>query len=578
MAFRSPEQLASSPRAESRFSAAEAALILSLVALLCWLRSPAVFADPRFWAEEADLFLPHSMLTGCFEGLFGSPTSRSSALGVLAVLPFVAGVRTLPLEWIPALTTGLAAAVYLAPMAHLLVAPSYLAPTRVARVLAVGVLLFAPYGAASGEVWMNAMNTATHVGVYGLVLATERFAEAGVLRRAYARVVLALGAVNGVYLAVLAPVFAWKAWRERSREAWVQCGIVATGLLVQGAFFVYLKSTEQILDQRLVSFEWARSVAGILEYQVLLPVFGVDLGVALLSSAGVPLGAERGFDWAGPAGTAIGMASLAIIGTLLLSFSRPFRDDLRTVLAAAFGAWALVTGFFSVNAVPWGRYSVAPSIALGLLLLAATRDRARPVRTVAAALLAVMLATGAYEFQFATPATFTGKDGYAVSWRDEVRRWRDDPDRAIQSWPRGQWHAYVPEPGFVVALHARAAALDADRPAGLSRLEIDVPGLPAVFGLALELAAESGNASRYAVELVGDSGQVLYREETEGGPRGTVVVNSIDIRARGFGAFSRVRRILVVPVSVPPALPRFRVEAARTFSPIMTWAHPRSGK
>jgi hypothetical protein len=223
-----------------------------------------------------------------------------------------------------------------------------------------------------------------------------------------------------------------------------------------------------------------------------------------------------------------------------------------------------------VNGLAGYRYVVCPSVALGLLLLAGATGRRGASATLAATLLGAGLATGVAEsLLLQGPMTGLGQAG----WRDEVARWRRDPDHRLRAWPSSVWFTNLAEPGRASALRTTLAnAPAAMRLDNRARLDLDDSGLPAYFALRFE-ACGTAPASLRVTGLDAEGGELFGDERLL--PQGctTQEINSMSLAFAGFDRYSRV-------VALGFATPAGGVVELRGFhatTPVLGIEHPMSG-
>jgi len=412
-------------------SAARLARVLALAAsaALVVARGPMLLTRPRFWAEEGFL---HFAAAYCF---------AHTAAWYQSLLPTFQGYFTLwpnlaatvaanlaPLERAPLVTTLFALAVQLAPVAIILWSSSaFASPVR--KVLGVACVLFAPL---SGEVWLNTVTSQFHLALVTFLLILEESGRSRA-RRWLARSLLAIAGLTGPVSCFLTPLLVARAASERTRERFVQAGILAACALAQLAV-VASSPTTPLLDRLrgfgaadLAAIAWLQSTSLVLS----------GLGGAR-AAAGL-LGAARAAGWAAPLAWGLLIGEVA----LLWALARPLPRAERSVFLAGYGSLVVLSVLGAVDReasalVPgFGqRYFFAPNAIL-LLLLAANVVRGggrRLQRAACAALLVVSLGFALHSWRRTLLATAAWPD-----WEGEVRAWREDPAYELQVWPPDTW-------------------------------------------------------------------------------------------------------------------------------------------
>jgi hypothetical protein len=406
-----------------------------------YARQPAFFSEPRFWAEEGKVFFARAWTTPWADMLVTAPFLYLSLYTNLAV---TLAATVVPLEWAPLVTTLAALLAQTAPLVFLAVA---MAPEwrGERRYVAMAIVLFA---SLSDEIWL----TTLHSHYYLALVAFLILLEPSDVSRGRAIVYAALtgfAGLSGPVACFLVPLFAWKAYRSRSRVDLWQLGALSAATLVQVAVtLAHLLARHRSLGELLTRGPRAGPPVpgiGFADFpcilwmkMIVLPVFGTGaadrfgdacesvarghsivtgpiFAVTALAYAALLLGwfvAGTPRRWRWPvAGSFVLIASLNI----LLSFG-----DKRNLLRTAAGS---------------SRYAYVPGVVLLVLLLQNVhRDRgALPsVRdVVAAVLLAAALVGGVVRYRDAVRWQASWP-----RWREEVEAWRKDPSYELRIWPR----------------------------------------------------------------------------------------------------------------------------------------------
>ena len=190
-------------------------ILLGLAALLA-LRKPDALLNPQLWAEDGSVFLVE-------QERFGAAAILQPYMGYLHLLPRLtawSAAQGLDPAWWPAWYNGIAFLVWCGVLARTL-SPRLPLPHRPWLALAVIA------GPQTGEILGTITNAQWVTALLLVQQALLRRPETTVQRAGDLLVVAAAG-LTGPFAAALLPLFAWKWWRERDRDA------LAT-LLVAGA-------------------------------------------------------------------------------------------------------------------------------------------------------------------------------------------------------------------------------------------------------------------------------------------------------------------------------------------------------
>jgi hypothetical protein len=397
-------------------------LVLGFAALLA-CRIPGVLQG-RFWAEEGEFFLDALRLPW-FAAL---TTPHTGYLNLVASIAMQLAAR-LPLEFAPLASCAVALILQTLPAILLVTSRISWLQQRWPLVLALLLLATPPL---SEEVWINPMTIQYHLMLcVGLILAeAPRRGVIGVLQA----IVLVIAPLAGPGNSFAIPLFALRAWLDRSRARAWQTLLLSVGTVIQLGFLATHPA-----PARHLGIEVPLLLAVVCVKHVLVPLLGrheaVDLANRLppiFAAGGVPLLPVYATLLAGA-----GFAAVVWYGG-----NRESRW-----LAAAGGAmmvlsyFGVVGGQANLLGAHFGtRYALAPQSLFELALLGvASTAPTSGLRSVAGLIVLWLVFVGVHEYFWVSPAMAHGP-----SWRAQVTEWRST-HQPIHLWP----------PSFVIRLPDR---------------------------------------------------------------------------------------------------------------------------
>ncbi len=413
-------------------------------------------------AEEASVYLAYAYDHGVLASLLLVPTSEGPAgyLHLVANITAVIQARLFSLESAAVVSTVVAFLIQLIPFALVLWGSSRVWESQGfpgsarRRSLACAVLLFGP--AISPSVWLSTINAQVFCGIASLLILIEEPSRVGHRRRWLYRGLLVFNGFSGPYTALLAPGFVWRAWRMRSREAWLQVVIVGTTGGLQLLCYLYAGLGSELAPDRLTPLSWATAVSSILVFHL----FGALVGNELADIVGEPLGLVVLPDYIVPTTSAPWGMLLAAMFILVLAGYGLLRGRRSWVLEALLLNFVVMAASLSqlAHGLPWRRYSVVPGVLFLMVTLIGSWESERTLRrTACRVLLAISLAFGVATFWRDAPmhlqeftVTNFGKAPGRPDWREEVAAWRRDPAYPLRVWPFAggrTWKAYLAQPG-----------------------------------------------------------------------------------------------------------------------------------
>jgi len=402
------------------------AAYLGLFLVVAYFKTPQLFKDPRFWAEEGAAYykdcLGHTFAT-CLQIVHGGSYQLLENLMV-----YIAS--RLPIITAPAATMYLSLAV------HLVVVGQIVQFTRAYRLsVAVTALLVLAWALlpATYEVWLSATNVQWVAGVsvlWVLVMPSEWLAEhrKGVLGWC------AICGLSGVPGVLLAPVFVLRALLDRSRTILAIALVLGSCAAFQLATLAHFGTSE---ERTLASHNAITLVVPFFLQTVLSPVFTADFATAL----GHALAAPRANSGMIPFGIALAGLGVTTVAVAVA------RSGLRNHLVAlTVGAWVLLTLVQSFGGLGrpeiflsgWGgaRYFLAGSVCLCILLAWGTRGPVRALRILASGLMACIVLSGAVQAKLSSwqAGMLTGP-----SWRHQIRTCPVGKPCRVMVWGGADW-------------------------------------------------------------------------------------------------------------------------------------------
>jgi hypothetical protein len=389
-------------------------------------RAPVYFTAPSFWAEEGSLFHAYAFMHRWDETLASTPSGYYLFYANLVALV----AARAPVVIAPLVTKILALVIQLVPVALIATseAPLWRSPSR--RALGIAAVLF---GSLSGEIWLATINSQFYLTLIAILVLIEPPPSGR--RAAVSLALLALAGLTGPVASFVVPLFAWRAWRTRTRAAIGQALVLAACALVQIAM-VARGHGGTGAAARLQGFGFGTFGAIVWMKAIILPTLGATAAEGFSYALGQAVHGRLD----SPLAITLGVEMVILAAVALVWLARGAGSWLGTLLG---GAWALVTSLSIVFAVEekWtllshadsaSRYFYVPGVVLLLLLLenACAGDGARVRRAVCGVLLAAGLVGGAARWR----SSIRYRPSWPV-WRTEVAAWQADATHALAIWP-----------------------------------------------------------------------------------------------------------------------------------------------
>jgi hypothetical protein len=394
-------------------------LWLLLFAVIIAIRMPGVLRG-RFWAEEGAVFFTRAWDLPWYQALVDPYGGYLSLVGNASAIL----ASHVPLTKACYVSTAIALLVQLCPIAIIFLSKDEWLQPR--KVFLAAAFLIATIPMCEG-VWLNTVGSQYHLNLcVGLILALS--VRGGIVGY-FHKGLLAIATLTGLGPACILPLYAIRAFLDRSKQRAVECTIIAAGLLTQFVFFWRPEA-------RHVS---GSAVVGI-DPLLLLNIFFVKHIVSPI------LGYKEAFDVAGTwmndythgtfnliPGAVITLLAFGIFAYMILQTRNSatrwlFCSGMGLALisnVATFGERYLSLGV-NVNT----RYVFGPQILFELTLLSIFASTKGWKSLLSKWFLIWVAIIGAHEYFWVNPSFAEGP-----SWRSEVRKWQADPSYRIKIWP-----------------------------------------------------------------------------------------------------------------------------------------------
>jgi len=378
-------------------------LLLACAALLILLRDPALFTQPRFWAEEAVIYFRTAWLQPTWVAMVEPHQGYFSLFANLAGV-IATGV---PIEHAPAVTTLLAAMAQLAIVGAIVIADAPGLRTWAQKAWATVATLVV---GATGEIWLTTINTQHWLPLLIFVILIDDKTSPAKCRLWY--LAAALAGLSGVAANFLGPLFLARYLHRRNKaDLWLFVILTTTACIQLTAigYSIVKMGTEAFLETRH-SPSPGTSPATVLERSwyngVTYPLFGNYW--RLQAIAPWLLLASCVAAWQASRRLCYHYAAIVLLSLLT------------------------VVGSMGMSGSP--RYAYPGAVLVSLLLLQIAGDPELPTltRRFAGAVLLISLLYWCHSYQSGMKKF---RDQTWPVWSDEARVWRTDPSHPLQAHP-----------------------------------------------------------------------------------------------------------------------------------------------
>lgn len=387
-------------------------LALLAVSLIMISRQPVLLVEPRVWWDEARIGFAYAYHRDYLSALI---TPHRGYYNFVNKLVAMFQVMFFSVANAPLLSAYVAFAVQLLPHAIIWGGRSACWRTPAQRATASVIVLFTTLDCS---IWLNVVTSQFHLSLVAFLLLAEQWQ--GRSRRClavYAALVFICG-LTGVMSCFLIPFYAWKAYRERSRFAYVVLASLFAAAVLQFTAVVW----SQLVGTRNRRFYYYTNPFHFLTYYILgtvyMPFYNVPPFVYLdQAHGGLPK----------PAALVITPLCTLALGLATWYFGKALPKRERLLFIGGFywmSLLCLLTAIVDYNIQE--RYFYASNVIMMLMLHQGLflQGREHDMRQILAGiLLGMVIISGLWRFY----ADFPCYSSYWQQWRDEVAIWQRKP-------------------------------------------------------------------------------------------------------------------------------------------------------
>ncbi|CAI3925787.1 hypothetical protein [Commensalibacter papalotli (ex Botero et al. 2024)] len=418
----------------------QTSLLLFVYILFLFIRAPDIFTQGRFWAEEGYIFYANAYNMSPLNALFvvfGGYINLGASGATL-----IARYLYIPLEFAPYFTIFVGLVVQITPIYLLLTArDEWLSPFYV-RLLATLLLLFVP---ESSEISLQSLHLQFHLALACTIIA---FLKTDIKNKRYFKLFLLFFApLCGLLPVVLIPIFVAKSWLEKENLRNEQTIALVLGSSIQLSFYLFNLVHKIDIDnfaivrQRHFSYNDFCSVLYVRD--IIFPFLGHRYHVSIGIMANIFHKVEA--HQISIKACLISSFFIIFISSIFIKYSKTRKGLLffiTAILMVCISIYGVVGGTIQlVNPYFTERYAFLSQALFALMLLYFSITLPRAGKIVANATIIWVLIVGSFNFFQLLPEA---KDGAGHVWRQELEKWRNDPEYHPKIWSSG-WYMVIPK-------------------------------------------------------------------------------------------------------------------------------------
>ena len=401
-------------------------ILLFIILLLVFYRSPHIFLNGRFAAEEGAFFFRNSFLYGPLSGLLyvyeGSPYFNfwANLSSVLA--------SYFPLEYSPLVTVYMAFLVQFYLLVFIIFSESHFLINFKDKVLISLLVLIAPPMVAS--VWLNTLTSQ----VYFTILTILIFFQKEIRDNFFSKIspaIIFISGLTSILPCVLLPFFGYKYINNKNKFNRLNFISLLIPTLVQFFLYIYVKISN--LELLLDGPRYILSINKLINY---------FYNTVVKSFLGRDLTQKIYFDYIDNQYKFIIIFIILIFLVFFLRkiFNKLISDKTSLYLLIFFIIQSTLAIYAAKFEEVQGRYSVIPGMLLIFLIFRMYQIIPYWYKGVFVILLSLSLITGAYEYKFNNKyPQFLACIEDCPNWKEEVQKWRENNNYELKIWYYPKW-------------------------------------------------------------------------------------------------------------------------------------------
>ncbi len=394
-------------------------ILFIIIILLAFFKSPFIFLNGRFVAEEGSHWFYNSYLNGPISGLFQILPEN----GYFNLWPNIASIFAtfVPLEFSPYITVYFAFLVKIYLFSFIIFQNSIFLKTNFEKFIVALIVLVSPPMVA--EVWLNTLTSQVYFTLIVLMIFFQTNTNNFYSKSSSA--VLFISTLSSITSCIFAPFFLVKYIKEKNKLNFLNLVSIFIGSFIQTCVFIFIKINK--LESIGESYRYNISLDKIISFlynAVYKSFFGRDL------TQNIYFGIESFLHF-----NLIIILSLIIFLLFIIIFFKKVTNNKVILYLIIF---FIIQSFLAIYAAKGiqvqGRYALIPGILLIFIVLKLREIDNSIVKYISSILIAFSIFTGLYEYKHNNKYPHFLTCINCPIWKEEVKKWRKDNSYDLKIW------------------------------------------------------------------------------------------------------------------------------------------------
>jgi len=396
-------------------------ILIFFVLVLCFYRSPYIFLNGRFLAEDGSFWFSNAYSYGPLKGItqmfFGTQYFNlwANISSVIASL--------FPLELAPLAMVYMAFLVQFYLYFFIIFGQSKFLTNKLDKIIAVLIVIITPPMVPA--VWLASNLSQVYFSIITILI----FFQEEDLKSIYNKlspIIILLSSLSSVLPCVLSPFFILKYFKKKNKFNFLNCLSISLGTFCQSVLFLYIKISglESLSDgpRYILSFE--KFINYI--YNIIVKSF---LGRDLTQLAIFEIEFLQNYI------VLFLLLTIFIFIFIKLAFYHIKNDKILQSIIIFFIIQTVLVIYAAKFEQVQGRYAVIPSILLIFCIYRIFQISKNLLKYISLILILLSLSTGLYEYKTNNkyPELLICGKG-CPNWKDEVRKWKEDQNYQLKIW------------------------------------------------------------------------------------------------------------------------------------------------
>ena len=394
-------------------------ILFIVIILLAFFKSPFIFLNGRFVAEEGSHWFYYSYLNGPISGLFQILTEH----GYFNLWPNIASIFAtfVPLEISPYITVYFAFMVKIYLFLFIIFQNSIFLKTNIEKFVAALIVLVSPPMVA--EVWLNTLTSQVYFTLIVLMIFFQ--SNTNNFYSKSSSLVLFISTLSSITSCIFAPFFLIKYIKEKNKLNFLNLVSIFIGSFIQTSIYIFIKinNLESIGDAHRYNISLEKIISFL--YNAVYKSF---LGRDLTQS--IYFGIENFFHF----NLIVALSSIIFFLFIIVFFKKIIDNKVLFYLIIFFIVQSFLAIYASKGMQVQGRYALIPGVLLIFIVLKLREIDNFIIKWISSILITLSIITGLYEYKHNNKYPHLLTCINCPIWKEEVKKWRKDNSYELKIW------------------------------------------------------------------------------------------------------------------------------------------------